>query len=188
MSWLPNAFTICRCVLSLFVGYAIIVAPPAGAAPGMIVLPLVLFVALAATDAVDGYLARKLDAVSEFGALLDPIADKLLVAISLLGICYVQGWPALLTVSAGAIIVRDSIITYLRFRPGRSLPVSQLAKAKTALEMIGVSGLLLVLVLARFGVTDGWSFVAQGFALAVAAAAILSVWTCVQYLRIRFAD
>ena len=183
---LPNAFTICRCVLSLLVGYTIIVAPPAGAATAMMFMPLLLFVGLAATDAVDGYLARKLDAVSELGALLDPIADKLLVAISLLCICYIQDWPALLTVSAGLIILRDSIITYLRFRPGRSLPVSQLAKAKTALEMVGVSGLLLVFVLARIGVTDGWSFVAMGFQLAVAAAAILSVWTCVQYLRIRF--
>ena len=107
------------------------------------VLPFILFVLVAASDFLDGYFARKLNAVSAFGAFLDPVADKLLVAVSLLAMAHVMGWSWLIVLPAIVIIARDSYVTLLRLRPNISLPVSKLAKYKTALEMAGIGGVLL---------------------------------------------
>jgi len=107
------------------------------------VWPFILFVLVAASDFLDGYFARKLNAVSAFGAFLDPVADKLLVAVSLIAVAYVLDWYWIILLPAIVIIARDSYVTLLRLRPNVKLPVSKLAKYKTALEMAGIGGLLL---------------------------------------------
>lgn len=108
-----------------------------------LITPFILFVLVAASDFLDGYFARKLNAVSAFGAFLDPVADKLLVAVSLIAVAYVMGWHWMILVPAIVIIARDSYVTLLRLRPNIELPVSKLAKYKTALEMAGIGGVLL---------------------------------------------
>lgn len=109
----------------------------------IMITPFVLFVLVAASDFLDGYFARKLNAVSAFGAFLDPVADKLLVAVSLIAMAYVMGWHWMIVLPAIVIIARDAYVTLLRLRPDISLPVSKLAKYKTALEMAGIGGVLL---------------------------------------------
>ncbi|MEO0548788.1 MAG: CDP-diacylglycerol--glycerol-3-phosphate 3-phosphatidyltransferase [Pseudomonadota bacterium] len=165
-------------------------------ASALLVLPFLWFVLVAMTDFLDGFLARRLDAVSEFGAFLDPIADKLLVAISLLALCQVAEWPLHLWVPALVIISRDIMVTLLRLLREGTLPVTRLAKWKTAAEMIGIGGFLLGFAVQ--GLTglfvDGFEDQRQAALIAIYAvsslslflvwiAAVLSAYTGWLYLR-----
>lgn len=141
LTWVPNALTVTRCVLAVFVAWLILAQPANSFAPA------VAFVLVALTDFVDGWLARRLNAVSAFGAFLDPVADKLLVGTSLLALTSVHDWALPLLVPTLAIVIRDSLATGLRLFPSIEMPVSKLAKWKTALEMIGILGLLLAIPL-----------------------------------------
>lgn len=137
LMWLPNALTIGRCGLAFGVGWLILSAPASS------FLPFGAFVLVAMTDCLDGWAARRLEATSELGAFLDPVADKLLVGISLLALSATGSWALVILVPTLAIIARDIIATGLRLFPRIEMPVSHLAKWKTALEMIGIGGLLL---------------------------------------------
>ncbi|MEO0981946.1 MAG: CDP-alcohol phosphatidyltransferase family protein [Pseudomonadota bacterium] len=163
--WLPNALTIARCGLALMVGWALLeygaearlladgsndallIGSPALAYHAL--TALITFAAAASTDLVDGLLARRLNAHTAFGAWLDPIADKLLVAAALIGLGYALYWPASLLVPASVIIARDVGVSVLRGLPGgrRSLPVTPLAKWKTAAELAAIALLLAGLAL-----------------------------------------
>lgn len=101
-----------------------------------------VFVLASATDFLDGYLARRWQVVSAVGAWLDPVADKLLVALLLLHLA--MGDPALL-VPASLMVLRDLYISSLReFLASRQvpLPVSRAGKLKTALQLLGIGTLL----------------------------------------------
>lgn len=100
------------------------------------VVALVIFCILAASDALDGYLARKFKTASKFGILLDPLADKLLVVSALIFLIG-RGVPAWM---AWFIIIREFFIVGLRMLLGKGLviPASSLGKTKTLLEMSGI--------------------------------------------------
>ena len=107
-------------------------------------IAVVVFALGAITD-FDGYLARKFDALSDFGRMFDPIADKLMVLI-----CLVMLISAIITLAhlpaALIIIAREILVSGLReFLNGRevTLPVSTLAKYKTFLQMIALAAFLL---------------------------------------------
>lgn len=136
LSWLPNSITLLRCGLAFGVGALILWSDRTSW------LPLMAFGLVAATDFIDGWLARRLKAISALGAFLDPVADKLLVGISLLAITHLGHWTLTLVIPAVAIVVRDLIATGLRLVPGVEMPVSLLAKWKTAIEMFGIAALL----------------------------------------------
>lgn len=169
LKWLPNALTLMRCGLSLLVGWLILQASDGS------FVPFIAFVVVASTDFLDGWAARRLDATSAFGAFLDPVADKLLVGISLLALSQMQSWHLGLLIPTIAIIARDVIATGLRLVPKIEIPVSQLAKWKTALEMVGIGALLLAGGLMN---TQIWQV---GLVLVWAAAA-LSIYTLGLYL------
>lgn len=142
------------------------------------------------TDWLDGFLARKLDARTPFGAWLDPIADKLLVGLVLIALSLtLQSW--LVTVPAAIIICRDVFISWLRARLGGgfALPVMRAAKWKTALEMIALALMLASPLLQAGGVPEAAIPAAGqtlpprlGLALLWVAAA-LSAWTGWVYWR-----
>ncbi len=104
------------------------------------VLALGLFVLAAASDAVDGLLARRSGNASARGALLDPLADKVLVIGTLLGLTAVgSGWPV--AVVTALTVLREGVVALVRVRAfarGAPLPADRLAKIKTAAQMIGV--------------------------------------------------
>lgn len=107
-------------------------------------LTLALFALAAATDWLDGWLARKLDATTPMGAALDHIADKVLIACILVALAY-SALPIDLTAAAVIIVGRDVAIAGLReglSNTGRSLPVNRLGKWKAAAEMAGVGAFL----------------------------------------------
>lgn len=105
------------------------------------VLALGLFVLAAASDAVDGLLARRSGNASARGALLDPLADKVLVIGTLLGLTAVgSGWPV--AVVTALTVLREGVVALVRVRAfarGAPLPADRLAKIKTAAQMIGVA-------------------------------------------------
>jgi len=107
-----------------------------------------VFCIAALTDAFDGYFARKYNATTRIGALLDPIADKLLV-ISALIFLIGKGVPAWM---AWILIAREFAIIGLRLiiSPEEMISPSLFGKLKTALEMIGIVGVLLHLNLAWY--------------------------------------
>ena len=110
------------------------------------------FVIAAVTDFFDGWLARKLDAVTVWGTILDPIGDKVLVAGAVLGLMALGPQP-MVVVPAGLILFREFTVSALRevgAGRGIKLPVTLLAKWKTTLQLVGLAGELLVSSWAAF--------------------------------------
>ena len=106
---------------------------------------LTLFVLASISDFIDGWMARRLGVVSKLGAMLDPIADKVLIGTCLVSLAHVteDGWWFILP--AIIIMTREFLISGLReFMPGRSvnMPVSVLAKWKTTLQLVAIGFLV----------------------------------------------
>ena len=143
----------------------------------------VLFVATALTDWLDGFLARKLNQTSAFGAFLDPVADKFLVCASLLVLVHLGRCNALLAL---IIIGREIAISSLRewmaqIGASRSVAVHMLGKWKTTMQMVAIPFLLYDGVGEHrlFGLVDThW----WGTWLLVVAA-VLTIWSMVYYLQ-----
>ena len=139
----------------------------------------VLFVVVALTDWADGYLARRLNMTSSFGAFLDPVADKFLVCAALLVLVHLNRLHALVAL---VIIGREIAISALRewmahIGASRSVAVSMLGKVKTVVQMVAIPFLLYHGQL--FGVIDThvWGTVL------IIISAVLTIWSMVYYLR-----
>ncbi|RIJ17495.1 CDP-alcohol phosphatidyltransferase family protein [Henriciella mobilis] len=197
LKWLPNAVTVLRCVLAIIVGYAILDTHKdalAGREYGVwLFLPFALFVITAATDWLDGVLARRLDAESSFGARLDPIADKLLAASSLLALSHLEHWAWYLMLPTVAIVGRDFMMTAMREALGNppGLNVSKAAKWKTAIVLTAI-GLVLFSMAASYFAYDADPYSIAWLAsrgplllglLGIWVAAILSVITAIDYVQ-----
>jgi cardiolipin synthase (CMP-forming) len=142
-------------------------------------LATVMFVVFALTDWLDGYLARKLNQTSAFGAFLDPVADKFLVCASLLVLVHLKRADVFVAL---IIIGREIAISALRewmaqLGASKSVAVHMLGKVKTTVQMIAIPFLLFDGVL--FGVIDTGTW---GTVL-VWLAAILTVWSMIYYLQ-----
>jgi len=139
----------------------------------------VLFVFFALTDWLDGWLARKLDQTSAFGAFLDPVADKFLVCASLLVLVHLQRADVFV---AMVIIGREIAISALRewmaqIGASRSVAVHMLGKLKTTAQMVAIPFLLFDGKL--FGLVD--THLWGEWLLLIAA--VLTVWSMAYYLR-----
>jgi len=169
---------------------------------------VIIFVIAALTDLFDGMAARAFNAQTKFGRLIDPIADKALVGLPLLAIAVFNThayamlppivplwWPSVLAILV--IVGRDVIMTVIRLKApdGEGAPVSQLAKVKTALELVLIASFLAFcafhaqidlpgsdeagqqgLLMLRAGFVIAWQ-------VALVITAALSAWTAWQYLR-----
>jgi CDP-diacylglycerol---glycerol-3-phosphate 3-phosphatidyltransferase len=105
-----------------------------------------LFAAAGITDSLDGYFARRLGQTSRLGAFLDPVADKLVVAVALV-LLISKDTRALIVLTAAVIIGREITISALRewmaeIGERRKVAVSQLGKVKTILQIVGLSMML----------------------------------------------
>ena len=145
----------------------------------------VAFVVAAVTDFFDGWLARKLDATSLLGAILDPIADKVLVAAAIVGVIAI-GQPGA-ALPGGLILFREFSVSALRetLAPrGLKLPVTLLAKWKTTLQLIALALLLFIPAWSFWGLPcdPGVQAQAGGWALGLLwLAAAVTVWTGAEY-------
>ncbi|MHC0054247.1 CDP-diacylglycerol--glycerol-3-phosphate 3-phosphatidyltransferase [Actibacterium sp. D379-3] len=139
MTWnIPNILTVLRLLSAPGVALAFVFLPR----PYADWVALILFVGAAATDWIDGYLARKWGQESRFGAMLDPIADKAMVVIALLVVTGYAGMPYLLVVPATFILFREVFVSGLREFLGTTaglLKVTKLAKWKTTTQMVAIT-------------------------------------------------
>ena len=171
---LPNALTLARiAAVPLLIAAFYLPAPAANW------VAMVLFVAASVTDWLDGWLARRWEQQSDFGKVLDPIADKLLVAAALFMLAAFGRLSVPSIVAAIAILGREILVSGLReFLAGRaSLPVTALAKWKTAVQMTAI-GFLLV------GPAAVWRVPAQSIGeVGLWLAAVLTLVTGWDYVR-----
>lgn len=145
---------------------------------------VILFTVAAITDFFDGYFARSLNQVSAFGKFLDPIADKLIVSVTLFLLVAFQHLEGLWIIPALVILIREILITGLRefLAPYNvSVPVSKSAKWKTTVQLVAIGfliagdygpdlipysveighyGLLLAMILT---LVSGWGYLKVGF-------------------------
>lgn len=136
----PNLLTFAR-VLAVPVCLGIMLSNPTWKAQAL----LWIFIAASLTDFLDGYLARRWQVISALGTMLDPVADKLLVALMLLYLLMEAGAMLPLFLPVTVILLRELYISGLRaFLSARqiTLPVSKSGKWKTALQMIAITLLL----------------------------------------------
>lgn len=140
----------------------------------------VVFTLAAVTDWLDGYLARKMSQTTLFGAFLDPVADKLMVAITL--VLIVQADPSPWVAIASAVIVgREITIASLRewmaeIGQRKRVEVSWMGKWKTTAQMVAIIILLLGM--------DIWKESLQSIGQALLlVSAVLTLWSMVNYLR-----
>lgn len=129
---IPNAFSLARIILTLFFVEALF-------AESNNLIPALLFFSCAVlTDLFDGYVARRYNAMTRWGAFLDPIADKFLVFAAFISFSYkglVPWWII------GVMVVRDLIVTVLRCRLlycGKGFKTSLLAKSKTVFQFLSI--------------------------------------------------
>jgi len=206
LAWIPNALTVSRCVFAWLVLCGALGAAASGEAARLASgeealrqatlqqlwhqFALLSFLSGALTDFLDGWAARQLKAESRFGVWLDPIADKLLVGLALLGLALtLKTW--LIYLPAALIIARDVFMTWLRTRPeaGGVIAPSHLAKLKTGIEMAAITGLMLPYALIPAGPGPIGTSSPAAWAAAAAlvgllwAAASLSLYTAAQYVR-----
>jgi CDP-diacylglycerol---glycerol-3-phosphate 3-phosphatidyltransferase len=134
---LPNALTLVRILLVPVLVVALTVETPGGSTIAAIVFALAAF-----TDGLDGYFARSRQAVTTFGKVMDPVADKLMIAaalISLVSLERLAAWVAMV------IIAREFAVSGLRIAAGQQgvvIPASGLGKLKTIVQVAAVLALI----------------------------------------------
>jgi len=165
---LPNLFTLARLVLAPFVLQAIFNRRHAAA--------LALFAAAAATDGIDGYLARRLRAATPAGAYLDPIADKLLLSGVYLALALIGSlpWWLVAVVFGRDLLILGSSAVALLVTQLRAFPPSVWGKASTALQILTA-----VAFLARNAA--GSPLLVTVSAALVWPTAVLTVWSGAHY-------
>ncbi|ACR69451.1 CDP-diacylglycerol--glycerol-3-phosphate 3-phosphatidyltransferase [Edwardsiella ictaluri] len=174
---IPTLLTLFRVILIPFFVLAFYL--PFAWAPFVCAL---IFVVAAVTDWFDGYLARRLKQTTRFGAFLDPVADKVMVATALVLVTeYYHVWWV--TLPAATMIAREIIISALRewmaeIGKRSSVAVSWIGKVKTTAQMMALVGLL-------------WRpdiYITVAGIVALYIAAVLTFWSMFQYLSAARSD
>jgi len=171
----PNILTLLRIVLiPVYVAIFYLPVPWARLACALV------FTAAAVTDWLDGYLARRMGQTSPLGAFLDPVADKLMVAVALVLLVQADPQPAL-ALPAAVIIGREITVSALRewmaeLGARARVAVSMVGKFKTTAQMVAI--IFLILEELPFGVP----LYGLGLVLIYIAAA-LTLWSMVLYLK-----
>ena len=149
---LPNILTMSRFVLAVL--FVVLLLRNSFAAT---IIAAAVFTIAALTDLLDGYFAKKHGFVSDFGKIMDPIADKFLILAAFfvfaeMGV--VQGWMVLL------IFIREVVVTasrVMRLRRGQVIAAEKAGKIKTVFQIICVSATLLFLILEKSSFAENWS-------------------------------
>lgn len=177
MRYLPNILTVFR--IALVPVFAVVLwGDPSNTSRE---IAFAIFCLAGISDALDGYIARKLNAGSDFGRMLDPIADKILVGVALMILVaegHFDGWKLL---PALVILALEFLVSGLReFLAGAqvSVPVTFFAKIKTTIQMIAIAAMILGPVADL--IVPGGTMLAY---VALWTAAALTVATGYAYLR-----
>ena len=139
IQYLPNSFTILRIVLT-FLAIAVVAITP----PYLYIYLFSIFIIAAATDFLDGYIARKFEVVSNFGKIFDPLSDKVLAFVFLIILVGTNIIPLAIIL---LLIARDLIVDGVRAALARDIviPAIRSAKNKTVLMFLTIAAALFVL-------------------------------------------
>ena len=179
----PNRITGLRFLgaLVLFVLLALVGEEPAGKR-GLVLAALLVFVAVAASDALDGWIARRYGTVTAFGRIADPFVDKILVVGALVQLVDLD-WPAFLPAwIVVAVVAREFLVTGIRGyveSAGAAFPADWFGKLKMIVQCVAIGALL-----AREAVDwgDGWRVLMEGTArVAVWATLVTAVGSGASY-------
>ena len=172
---LPNAITLLRILLAPVL-VAVYYLPFAWSH----IFAALIFIVAGASDWLDGYLARAYSLTSRLGAFLDPVADKIIVAVALV---LLVGQPGshLIVIPAMVIIVREIIVSGLRewmaeVGSRASVAVSYIGKCKTAFQMMAIAVLIIC-----SKANSGWLFLLGNTLLYLSA--LLTLWSMMLYLK-----
>ncbi len=133
---IPNVLTILRFLMVPVFLYYLFVSTDASS----IKIALFVFIAASITDYLDGFLARKLQVISNFGKIMDPLADKALVISALAGLCWLYPYKISVVVFF-VIFFRELLITILReiyHHKGIVMAADKMGKLKTVMQMVGI--------------------------------------------------
>ena len=175
---LPNKLTVSRLWLAAAFVLCFVVD-----FPGRFSVALLVFLAATLTDYLDGVLARKQGLITDFGKLMDPLADKILTASAFIGLCAIGKFPAWAVI---AIVSREFLITGLRSlaaSKGIVISADRLGKHKTAWQMIAIIFFLLLLAAGEWS-SAGWIQIAWTYGRPglIAVTVILTVYSGIAYL------
>lgn len=182
---LPNILTVVRI---LMVPVFVVLMALNGVWEYMKYVALGVFVLAAITDYLDGIIARKNNLVTRFGKLMDPLADKILVAAGFIMLTGLDVIPAWVTV---IVVARDFLLNTIRMfgtEAGETIAAGVTGKIKTAFQMLAiVLGMVDTQGLFTFITTGkvmefGTLLLNVGFSLCLAFAVIFTLWSCVEYV------
>lgn len=168
----PNILTLSRFVLAVILMICLSLS-----APGAMIAALIIFVLASLTDALDGHLARSVYGCTDFGRLMDPLADKVLTAAAFIGFVELNVLPAWMTT---LILSREIMVTGLRLLAidkGVVIAAGNWGKQKTIWQMIFI---IAVLLAGSFNALETFSTAFYWIGLAVTA---LTVWSGIVYFR-----
>lgn len=178
MNW-PNLLSLLRILLIPLFVLAFYIP-----LPGMNFVCAFIFGLAGFTDWLDGYLARKLDQTTPFGAFIDPVADKMIVVVALVLLVerYDSAW---FTLPAAVIICREIVVSALRewmaeLGKRASVAVSYIGKIKTTMQIVA----LLVLL----GSLQEWNWLINIGIVCLYVAAALTLWSMMAYLKAAWPD
>ena len=183
MMSLPNLLTLSRIVFAALIVWFLMQY-----SLGAYVAAAVLFTAAALTDFYDGYLAKKQGLISDFGKIMDPIADKILI-LSVFGVLAYMGlvgiWMVIL------IALREIAVTVSRLQAmtkGKVLAAEQAGKIKTVFQIVTISVVLLFLIAEESPCARGWFVQVQqiwqgGINLLMLMTVLLTVGSGIAYFR-----
>ena len=175
---LPNILSMAR-ILSVPVVLCALMLP--GKSSAQYILAAMLFVLSAATDSLDGHIARKYNLITDFGKFLDPIADKLLVTaalLSLTGVSLMYLWATLI------ILAREFIVSGIRMlaaSKGVVIAAGTLGKAKMVVQTIAIIVLLVAGVIPE-SLTGFRKYLYSGGNIVMLAAVILTIVSGIEYV------
>ena len=139
---IPNQLTLLRMILA--VPFIFFLEAAAAGGTTYRVIALVIFAVAAITDFLDGYIARKHNLITDFGKLMDPLADKILVISALVIFVDLEYIPAWMSI---VVIAREFLISGIRTiaaTKGEVIPAGKLGKYKTTAQMIAIIIIIII--------------------------------------------
>ena len=179
---LPNKLTILRvCMIPLFMFFLCVPLPLADWAIRLIAAAIFALTAL--TDMLDGKIARKYNMITDFGKLMDPLADKFLVFGAMLGILvYCADLRPIFVWAAAIVMLRELAVTSLRLlaasQSGAVIAAAWLGKVKTVTQVVCILCVILEPVILPFPLFTQYHLLSY---VTIAAMIVMTIWSGVEY-------
>ena len=179
---LPNKLTVLRVILVPV--FMLFLCVPMGLSDTLVrVIAAVLFALTSLTDMLDGKIARKYNMVTDFGKLMDPLADKFLVFGAMLGILvYCADLRPIFVWAAAIVMLRELAVTSLRLlaasRSGAVIAAAWLGKVKTVTQVVCILCVILEPVILPFPLFTQYHLLSY---VTIAAMIVMTIWSGVEY-------